>query len=89
MQTDSTGILGETHTPYDTIWAGSDAPLHSSPLEQLMLADDKIYVVLAVILIIWFGLMLFVLRTDKKLGRMEREMDESIDPGAPESPHTP
>ncbi|MGI9175796.1 MAG: CcmD family protein [Rhodothermales bacterium] len=44
-------------------------------LEQVMLAEDKLYVVLAVVLIIWLGLVFFLFRTDRKLDRLERTLD--------------
>ena len=78
----------EGSTAYDSLWAAGEAVQHSTTLERIMLADDKIFVVLAVVLIIWIGLVLFVLRTDKKLGALERAIDERIGPGGSE-PHQP
>ena len=43
-----------------------------------MLSQDKLFVVLAVVLIIWFGLVFFVFRTDRKLDRLERTLNERI-----------
>jgi hypothetical protein len=37
-------------------------------------ADGKIYVVIAVLLFILFGLVLYVVRLDRKITRLEREM---------------
>lgn len=66
-------------TAYDSIWAGKNVPTQQPEgLERVMLADGKIYVVLAVVLIIWFGLLIFLFRTDRKLDRLEREMDPDI-----------
>lgn len=66
-------------TAYDTLWSGEEVPVQESTgLERVMLAQDKLYVVLAVVLIIWIGLALLVVRTDRKLERMERKLDESI-----------
>ena len=36
-----------------------------------MLAQDKIYVVLAVVLVIWFGLAYYIFNTDRKLAKLE------------------
>jgi CcmD family protein len=47
-------------------------------LERYMLADGKIYVVLAVVLIIWIGLVTFLFRTDRKINRLEREINSDI-----------
>ncbi len=68
-----------TATAYDSVWAHLDAPaLAASGLEQVMLSQDKLFVVLAVVLIIWFGLVFFVFRTDRKLDRLERTLSERI-----------
>ena len=68
-----------TATAYDSVWAGREIPTQQPEgLERLMLADGKIYVVLAVVLIIWFGLLAFLFRTDRKIDRLEREMEHDI-----------
>ena len=41
-----------------------------------MLAENKLPVVLAVVLVIWFGLLLLVARTDRRLARIERQLRE-------------
>ncbi|MDX1546225.1 MAG: CcmD family protein [Rhodothermales bacterium] len=52
-------------------------------LESVMLSNDKLYVVLAVVLIIWFGLLFFLFRTDRRIARLERTLDERIDSEPP------
>ena len=64
---------------YDSIWDTPDGPVQAvSGLDQVMLSEDKLFVVLAVALLIWFGLVFFVFRTDRKLDRLERSLDERI-----------
>ncbi len=66
-------------TAFDSIWANPDVPIETlNWLDQLMLSQDKLFVVLAVVLIIWFGLVFFVFRTDRKLHRLERTLEERI-----------
>jgi len=66
-------------TAYDSLWVGSDIPTQApSALEQVMLSDEKIFVVLAVVLIIWAGVMFLVLRTDRHLKQVERSVSENI-----------
>lgn len=48
-------------------------------LEQAMLAQDKLYVVLAVVLVVWLGLLFLLVRTDRRLARVERELDRLDD----------
>ncbi|NBC19246.1 MAG: CcmD family protein [Bacteroidetes bacterium] len=70
-------------TPYDSVWANPEVPTKAADgLEAVMLAQDKLYVVLAVVLIIWIGLIVFVLRTDQRLRKLER----SVETGIPEEP---
>ena len=45
------------------------------PLERVMLADDKLPVVLAVVLVVWIGIALLIWRTERRLSRVERELD--------------
>lgn len=61
---------------YDSVWAGTALP-DAPPvgLETVMLQQDKLYVVLAVVLIIWFGLLFFLFRTDRRLARIEETLD--------------
>lgn len=66
-------------TPYDSVWAHSEVPVQEEQgIEKVMLAEDKLYVVLAVVLLIWFGLIFFIYRTDRKIDRLERKIDERI-----------
>ncbi len=65
--------------PYDSIWANTAQPgPPASALDQVMLSHDKIYVVLAVVLIIWLGLMVFLFRTDRKIEALERTVEAGI-----------
>ena len=45
-------------------------------IERVMLADDKLPVVLAVVLIVWLGVLLLLFRTDRRLARIERGLDD-------------
>ncbi len=64
-------------TAYDSIWA--QAPTQAPVgLETVFLAEDKLYVVLVVVLIIWFGIVFFLYRTDRKISRLERSLEQNI-----------
>lgn len=45
-------------------------------LERLMVQNDKLPVVLAVVLLIWFGLLFFLFRTDRRLTRIEQNLNK-------------
>ena len=40
-------------------------------IETVMLDNDKLLVVLAVVLIIWIGITVFIFATDRKIDRLE------------------
>jgi len=67
----------DASTAYDSVWAGASIPTQDlSGLEKVMLAHDKLYVVLAVVLIIWIGIVILLLRNDARLASVERIMEE-------------
>jgi CcmD family protein len=72
---------GDAATAYDSTWTETrdEVPAASSGFEQTMVSGGKIYVVLAVVLIIWFGLVVFLFRTDRKIARLERRIDETVE----------
>lgn len=71
--------LQEQETPYDSVWAGQEVPEQQPEgIERVMLAEDKLYVVLAVVLIVWIGLAIFIYRTDRRIRNLERKIDERI-----------
>ena len=49
-------------------------------LDREMLAEDKLPVVLAVVLIVWVGLLVLLFRTDRRLAHVERQLD-ALDSG--------
>lgn len=66
-------------TAYDSVWAHTEIPTQEATgLDGVMLSHDKLYVVLAVVLLIWFGLLLFLYRTDRRLDRLERTLETRI-----------
>ncbi len=59
----------------DSATAGAQTVQAASPSERVMLAENKLPVVLAVVLIVWAALMILALRTDRRLARIERSLD--------------
>jgi len=68
----------DTTAAYDTTW--TEQPADESPmgLDRIMGQSGKIYVVLAVVLLIWVGLVTILFRTDRKIDRLERRLDRHI-----------
>ncbi len=65
----------DTASAYDSTWTEQPAAQQPDPLEQVMLTDGKIYVVLAVVLLIWIGVVTLLVRTDRKIDRLERRLE--------------
>ena len=64
-------------TAYDTIWVQQEIPVQQPVgTEKVMLAEDKLYVVLAVVLIIWMGIVYYIFRTDRKILTLEQSIQE-------------
>ena len=63
-------------TAYDSVWADTSIPVQESTgIEAVLLKQDKLYAVLAVVLIIWLGIAFFLVRTDRRIDRLERQVD--------------
>ena len=64
-------------TAYDSTWATEQIP-EMGPVgsEKFMLAEDKLFVVLAVVLIIWFGIAYYLFRTDRQIQALEKSFAE-------------
>jgi len=53
--------------------------LQNAGFEATMLDNDKLMVVLAVVLIIWVGLCIFMFLTDRKVDRLESSVQQLWD----------
>jgi len=67
----------DTTAAYDSTWTEQPTTQPPDALERMMLPNGKIYVVLAVVLIIWVGLITLLVRTDRKIDRLERRLDDT------------
>jgi hypothetical protein len=76
LQSDTTIAL------LDTAAAGAMAEQPPRGIERAMLAEDKLPVVLAVVLIVWAGLLLVMIRTERRLARIERALETPPPPAA-------
>jgi hypothetical protein len=65
-------------TAYDSVWANAIPEYEPTGFEELMLSEDKIFVVLAVVLLIWIGISYFLIRTDRKIADLERAIDARV-----------
>ena len=67
----------DASTAYDSTWATAQIP-EMGPVgsEKIMLAEDKLFVVLAVVLIIWAGIAYYLFKTDRKIRDLEVALAE-------------
>lgn len=68
----------DSAAPYDSTWTEQPADAAPTGLDGVMGQDGKVYVVFAVVLVIWIGLAIFLFRTDRKIDRLERRLDRDI-----------
>lgn len=61
---------------YSERWEGVEGTEQTSVFVQFMSSNDLIFVVLGVSLIIWFVLLFFIIRVDKKVAKLEKTLDE-------------
>ena len=66
---------GRTIAVFDTTVIATETVQTASGTERVMLSENKLPVVLAVVLIVWAAWMLLALRTDRRLARIERDLD--------------
>ncbi|ABC44095.1 hypothetical protein SRU_2190 [Salinibacter ruber DSM 13855] len=68
----------DTTAVYDSTWTEQPDAAAPDGLDRIMGQDGKIYVVLAVVLLIWIGVVALLFRTDRRIERLERRIDRSI-----------
>lgn len=77
VQEDTVAAVDTLTESYSTQWDGSAGLEQASPLIQAAASNDLIFIVLGVSLIIWFVLLFFIIRVDKKVGELEKEINQS------------
>ncbi|MXX97833.1 MAG: hypothetical protein F4065_02665 [Rhodothermaceae bacterium] len=53
--------------------------IQTSGFEATMLDNDKLMVVLAVVLIIWLGIVIFIYATDRKINQIESSIQHLLE----------
>ena len=61
---------------YGDTWEGVQDPEYGNVFMQAMASNNLIFVVLGVSLIIWFVLVAYLIRLEKKLDRLEQKQTE-------------
>jgi hypothetical protein len=77
---DQSGTSVDTLTAeYSDQWAGTEGMEQASGFIQFMASNDLIYVVLGVSLIIWFVLLFYMIRVDRKVAQLEESVNQQND----------
>ena len=69
-------IKDTVSTVYSDAWAGVPQPEQGNAFIQLMVSNNLIFIVLGVTLIIWFVLIAYLVRLEKKINRLEEKFSE-------------
>ncbi|MGD8427828.1 MAG: hypothetical protein PVH63_09350 [Balneolaceae bacterium] len=76
-QEDTTAAVDTLTKSYSQKWEAASNLQHANPVIKAASSHDLIFIVLGVSLIIWFVLLFFIIRLDKKVGKLENEIDKS------------
>lgn len=49
--------------------------------DSLLFRSDKIYTVLSVVLILWVGLVAYLLKTNRRISRLEKQLKDKLPQG--------
>ncbi|MGF1669778.1 MAG: CcmD family protein [Balneolaceae bacterium] len=60
---------------YSDKWDGAGGIENASAFVQLLASNDLIFVVLGVSLIIWFVLLFYMIKVDRKVSKLEKEIE--------------
>lgn len=77
IQQDTSAVADTLTEAYGEKWESTAGMDQAGPLIQAAASYDLIFIVLGVSLIIWFVLLFFIIRVDKKVGRLEHELEHS------------
>lgn len=76
-QEDTVAAVDTLTENYSDKWDGAAGLEQASPMLQAAASYDLIFIVLGVSLIIWFVLLYFIIRVDKKVSKLEEEIEQS------------
>ncbi len=77
VQEDTAAVVDTLSKSYSSKWEAASGFEQAGPLMQTMASNDLIFIVLGVSLIIWLVLLFFIIRIDKKVGKLEEELEHS------------
>jgi hypothetical protein len=78
IQESSNASVDTLTSSYEGRWEGVEGAEQASAFIQFMAANDLIYVVLGVSLIIWFVLLFFMVKVDRNVAKLEEEIKKEV-----------
>ncbi|MEX0994673.1 MAG: CcmD family protein [Balneolaceae bacterium] len=75
IQEQSDAAVDTLTRAYGDKWEAASNFEEASGFVQMLASNDLIFVVLGVSLIIWFVLLFFMVRVDRKVSRLEKELN--------------
>lgn len=75
VQQDTTTAVDTLTRSYSEKWKAAKEMEEAGAIMQTMASHDLIFVVLAVSLIIWFVLLFYLIRVDKKVSKLEEQIN--------------
>jgi hypothetical protein len=75
IQEPTTSDVDTLTRSYSDQWGAMEQMEEASAFVQMMASNDLIFVVLGVSLIIWFILLFFMVRVDRKVSKLEEEIN--------------
>lgn len=76
VQQDTVAAVDTLSSSYGDKWAGPESADQAGSIIAAMASYDLIFIVLGVSLIIWFVLLFFIIRTDRKVSRLEETLKQ-------------
>lgn len=77
VQEDTVAAVDTLSKTYSEKWQAGSGFEDASPVIKVAASNDLIFIVLGVSLIIWFVLLFFIIRVDKKVGKLEEEIEQT------------
>lgn len=76
VQEDTAAVVDTLTKTYSQKWEAGGGLEHAGPMIKAAASNDLIFIVLGVSLVIWFVLLFFIIRVDKKVGKLEKEIEQ-------------
>ncbi|HYW34680.1 MAG TPA: hypothetical protein VE868_04660 [Balneolaceae bacterium] len=77
LQQHASGADSLSSSSFAHKWHGAQSVQNGGPFISMMASHNLIFIVLGASLIIWFVLLFFVIRTDRKITKLEERVNQN------------